>query len=142
MSEDDRNEKLEGAMKSLRDRTEAHGEPTMSDGSLFFGTTAIPLPDFELVTTTQEEWGCEASILAATDDGFVRVTTTIHRDGERAVGTELEADGPAIGPLKEGKPYRGPANLVGVDYDVYFEPIIDSDDAVIGAFLVAYPLAD
>jgi hypothetical protein len=142
MTNVDHADDLTAAMAELRERAERHGEPSLQGGVLFFGSTAIPKPDFEIVTSVHTSHGCTATIFVATDDGFSRATTTIVRDGERAVGTELDPAGPVIGPIRAGESYRGPADILGVVHDTYYEPIIDSDGAVIGAFLVGFPHSD
>jgi len=139
MSETNFDEELTGAMESLKERSFAHGDPSLQDGVLHFGQTALPKPDFEIVTLTQQDAGCEATIFALQEGKFIRVATTIHRDGTRGVGTELDPNGPVIGPVSRGDSYRGPADILGVAYNTYYEPITDSDGAVIGTFLVAYP---
>ena len=142
MASTDHADDLTAAMAELRERAERHGEPSLQDGVLYFGSTSIPKPDFEIVTSVHTSHGCTATIFVATDDGFSRATTTIVREGERAVGTDLDPAGPVIGPIRAGEAHRGPADILGVLHDTYYEPIIDSDGAVIGAFLVGFPHSD
>ena len=130
---------LTKAMAEIRARTEVHGEPSLRAGVLYFGATAIPKPDFEIVTALQTEHGCTATIFVAQGNGFIRVATNILRERKRAIGTELAPSGPVIGPLREGLAYRGEADILGVLHDTYYEPIRDSAGAVIGAFLVGFP---
>ena len=133
---------LTAAIAELRERAEQHGAPSLQDGVLYFGDTAIPKPDFEIVTSVYTGHGCTATIFVAAGDGFARATTTLVRDGDRAVGTELDPAGPVIGPIRAGQSYRGPADILGVMHDTYYEPIIDADGAVIGAYLVGFPHSD
>jgi len=142
MSESDHADALAAAMTELRERAEQHGEPSLQDGVLFFGDTAIPKPDFEIVTAVHTGFGCTATIFKADGEGFVRVATTIIRDGDRAVGTDLDPQGPAIGPIRDGQSYQGAADILGVLHDTRYEPIIDAGGAVIGAFLVGFPHED
>ncbi|CAB4877749.1 unannotated protein [freshwater metagenome] len=132
---------LNGAMSALRENAETHGEPSLRDGVLYFGSTAIPKPDFPIVTSVQSEFGCAATILVAEGDGFVRTATTMIVDAERAIATPLEATSPALAPLRDGQSYQGPAEILGTQYDAYYEPIIASDGSVIGSFLVAFATA-
>ncbi len=134
------NDALDGAMRDIQERAGQFGEASLKDGVLYFGSTAIPKPDFELVTKVHLDFGCAASIFVVRGDGFVRATTNIVREDHRALGTELDPSGPVIGPIKAGLSYRGPADILGVAYQTYYEPIRDSGGAVIGAFLVAFPL--
>ncbi len=134
-----RDEHLMAAMAELRSRAEHYGDPSLRDGVLTFGDTAMPPPGFPIVSGTEDAFGCAASIFAATGDGFVRATTSIHRDGVRVLRTELDPEGPVIGPLRRGEAYRGPAEILGVMTDTYYEPILDGDGAVIGAYYVGVP---
>ena len=129
------------AMADIRARAEAHGEPSLRNGVLYFGATAIPKPDYEIVTALQSSHGCSATIFVARDNGFIRVATNIFRAGSRGIGTELDRSGPVIEPLRKGVPYRGQADILGVLHDTYYEPIKDSAGTVIGAFLVGFPLS-
>jgi len=142
MTNVDHADDLTAAMAELRERAEQNGAPSLQDGALYFGSTAIPRPDFEIVTSVHTGHGCTATIFVAAGDGFERAATTIIRDGERAVGTELDPAGPVIGPIRAGQSYRGPADILGVVHDTYYEPIIDADGVVIGAFLVGFPHDD
>jgi hypothetical protein len=135
-------DQLTAAMADLRARAEQHGEPSLRDGVLHFGDAAIPRPDFPIVTGVEDQFGCTVSIFVVQGDGFVRATTNIHRDEVRALGTELDPTGPVIGPISGGESYRGPADILGVMHDTYYEPIVDGGGTVIGAFLVGYPHED
>src|SRR5690606_26606452 len=65
--------------------------------------------------------------------GDVRVATNVIKaDGTRAVGTRL-ARGPVYDAvLRDGKPYRGQADVLGKRYFVAYDPIKDASGAVIG----------
>ena len=129
-------------MAGLRSRAEQHGAPALRDGVLYFGEEAIPRPEFPIVAGVEDEFGCTASIFVAQGGGFVRATTNIHRDEVRALGTELDPTGPVIGPIMRGESYQGPADILGVMHDTYYEPIVADGGAVIGAYLVGFPHDD
>ena len=68
----------------------------------------------------------------------------VSKQGASTTGTgleqrllELEGTSPAVELLRQGQLYRGPANILGVAYDVCCEPIKDATGAAIGAYLVA-----
>ena len=138
MASQEREMALDAAMLDIQGRAGRFGAPSLTDGVLSFGTTAIPKPDYEIVTQVQSDFGCHASIFVAKGDGFVCATTNLFRDHHRALNTDLDPTGPVIGPIKAGVSYRGPADILGEAHDTYYEPIFDSDGAVIGAFLVAF----
>jgi hypothetical protein len=62
MTNVDHADDLTAAMAELRERAEQHGEPSLQDGVLFFGSTSIPKPDFEIVTSVHTGHGCTATI--------------------------------------------------------------------------------
>jgi methyl-accepting chemotaxis protein len=72
-----------------------------------------------------------------------RVTTNVKKsDGSRAVGTSL-----AVGPvydtvLKQGRPYRGEADILGTPFFVAYDPIKDAQGRVIGILYVGIPQAE
>jgi len=134
-------DELKAAMAGLRTRAEKYGLPSLRDGVLYFGEQAIPPPEFPIVTGVEDEFGCTATIFVAQGGGFMRATTNIHRDGVRALGTELDPTGPVIGPIARGESYRGSADILGVMHDTYYEPIVDGGGAVIGAYFVGFPHA-
>jgi len=134
-----RDEALDGAMLDIQERAERFGGASLKDGILYFGSTAIPKPDFEIVTKVHSDFGGAASIFVARGEGFVQAATSIFREHTRALDTDLDWSGPAIGSLRAGLSYRGAADILGEACDSYYEPIADNDGAVIGAFLVAFP---
>ena len=135
-------EKLDAAMEEIRSRAAHFGAPSLRNGVLHFGETSIPRPDYEIVTEVQTSHGCTASIFVRQGDDFVRAATNIFRDGDRAVDTLLDPNGPVIGPVRAGDAYRGPADILGVAHDTYYEPIFDDAGEVIGTFLVGFPQED
>ncbi|RYG07902.1 MAG: methyl-accepting chemotaxis protein, partial [Caulobacteraceae bacterium] len=56
--------------------------------------------------------------------GDMRVTTNVVKDdGKRAVGTRLKAGAVHDAVLRDGKPYRGTADILGKPYFVAYDPI-------------------
>jgi len=134
------NANLMKAMDELQTQAGATGDPSLRDGVLHFGEQAIPRPDFAIVNAVQEKHGTFATLFVAQGDSFVRAATNIFVEGERAIGTELDPQGPVIGQLRSGLGYAGPAQILDAHYDTYYEPIFDNAQAVIGAYLVAEPI--
>ncbi len=63
-------------------------------------------------------------------------TTVIKEDGSRALGTKLQ--GPAYDAvIRNGKPYRGEVNVLGVPYYAAYDPLKNGQGETIGAFAVA-----
>lgn len=65
--------------------------------------------------------------------GDERVSTTIMRDEQRAVGTKLD---PRIAKivLEDKKVYIGEADILGIPYATAYRPILDPDGNTLGAF--------
>ena len=75
--------------------------------------------------------------------GDLRVSTNVSRpDGSRAVGTKLAA-GPAYDTvLKDGRTYRGEADILGARYFTVYDPIRDATGSVIGILYVGVKKSD
>jgi PAS domain S-box-containing protein len=94
--------------------------------------------NYELPDRVKEIFGGTATIFM----GDVRVSTNVlQENGQRAVATRLT--GPAYDALfRQGSPYRGEANILGVPYFTAYDPIRDRDGRVIGALYVGVRKSD
>jgi len=124
-----------------------HGPPLIRSADPAAGVPVLCFGDLvisqggEIVDEVQKIMGGTATLFVRDGDNFVRVATNVlQEDGQRAVGTILDPNGPAIAALREGKPYRGPAAILGKSYLTGYDPIFSADGKVIGAFYVGYPL--
>lgn len=88
--------------------------------------------NFEAPDKVQKIFGGVATVFM----GDERVSTNVLDDeGNRAVGTKLI--GPAYTAIfKEGKPYRGEAQILGHPYLTAYDPIRDKNGSVIGVLFV------
>jgi methyl-accepting chemotaxis protein len=103
----------------------------VADGRLMAGNYIIN-GNFELPDKLKELCGGTATIFM----GDERVSTNVHKsDGTRAVGTRLEGP-PYDAVFKEGKPYRGEAQILGVPYFTAYEPLRNGKGETIGALYV------
>ncbi|NBB64492.1 chemotaxis protein [Pseudomonas sp. ODNR1LW] len=108
------------------------------DGKLYVGST--PMNDFvEPVDRIKTLVGGTATVFL----NDLRVTTNVVKDdGSRAVGTKLKP-GPVFDTvLKDGKPYRGQADILGKPYFVAYDPIKNAGGQTIGVLYVGIPKAD
>ncbi len=111
----------------LRDALYAHGEPRVVDGDLFFGTKRMN-GNFEEVDQVKSVAGGTATIFL----GDTRIATNVMKpDGTRAVGTQLAAGAAYDSVLRNGKTFRGDAEILGTSYVTVYEPIV-SGGKVIG----------
>ena len=88
--------------------------------------------NFELPDKLKEISGGTATIFM----GDTRVSTNVTKaDGSRAIGTKLQGSAYAA-IFKEGKPYRGEAEILGTPYFTAYDPITNSEGKTIGVLYV------
>jgi hypothetical protein len=61
------------------------------------------------------------------------------KDGNRAIGTMLDPNGPAIAAIRQGAAFYGVVDILGKKYDTGYEPIKVGSD-IIGIYYIGYPL--
>src|SRR6202171_5644346 len=73
---------------------------------------------------------------------FIRRTTNVKKEnGDRAVGTQLEADHPGQAGVRRGEAYKGPAMLFGNRFYTAYQPVFGASGKVIGIVYVGIPTA-
>ncbi|GAB7127218.1 methyl-accepting chemotaxis protein [Silvimonas sp. JCM 19000] len=139
-------ERVQGAMKLLRQRGEALGVAsagpvlTVKDQSvpdLLLGGTA-QANQFGLVDGVTDTLGGTATLFTRAGDAFVRVSTNVMKDGARAIGTPLDPKGKAYAALKQGQSFYGEVDILGAPYVTGYEPIFDSAHQAVGVWYVGY----
>ena len=102
------------------------------NGRLILGDYYVVNGDNEMPDTIFRITGSRATVFM----GNTRVATNILKaDGSRAIGTRLV--GPAYDAVfREGKRYRGEADILGIPYFTAYDPIRDPGGKVIGALFV------
>ncbi|KUG28691.1 methyl-accepting chemotaxis protein [hydrocarbon metagenome] len=97
--------------------------------------------NFEIVDRMQKMVGGTATIFQVLPGKMVRVSTNVRRpDGERAVGTYLDASSPVYQACLRGETYRGRALVVGDWYVTSYKPIMDADGKVLAVVYVGRPI--
>jgi methyl-accepting chemotaxis protein len=122
-------ESQETRLKTLRDLLQRHGSNfSVREGKLYVGNHVLN-GDFSIPDRLKELCGGTATIFM----GDERISTNVLKEnGSRAIGTKLT--GPAYDALfREGKPYRGEAEILGITYFTAYDPIKDARGEVIGA---------
>lgn len=75
--------------------------------------------------------------------GDTRIATNVTKpDGSRAVGTKLAAGPIYETVLRQGKPYRGEADILGVPYFTAYEPFQAADGSTLGILFTGVKQAD
>ncbi|MDO8990415.1 MAG: methyl-accepting chemotaxis protein [Sideroxyarcus sp.] len=93
---------------------------------------------YELVDGVVRVAGGTATLFVKSGEDFVRVSTNVKRDNERATGTILDPKGKAIAALREGKAFYGQVDILGNPYLAGYEPIRNAQGQVIGIWYVGY----
>ena len=129
--------KLDTNIELMRTLLYGRGDPRRAGDSLYFGDLLINGGN-EIVDEVQATHGGAATIFI----GDVRISTNIKdKSGKRLIGTRL-APGPAYeAALKDGRTYRGEAEIFGETYITIYEPIVVERD-VVGIIFVAVNKAE
>lgn len=130
--------KLEGDVKSLNQYSEAvNGTLYLRDGVLVSENGESIESENTVLDQFFEDTGTSAAIFKKDGNDFTRVSTNIMDErGQRAVGTQLGTDHPGRSTVLNGETYIGEATLFGESYMAAYEPFFDSDQQVIGIWVV------
>ena len=95
---------------------------------------------FQLVDDVTATMGGTATLFSRTGDDFVRVSTNVRKDnGDRAIGTVLDPNGPVIVQIRQGHSFYGVVDILGTPYVTGYEPIYTlGDTKPIGIWYVGY----
>jgi len=93
---------------------------------------------FELVDGVTALMGGTATLFVRDGGDFVRISTNVMKQGSRAIGTKLAADGKVIKLIRAGRAYYGQVDILGTPYVTGYEPIFDSNGEVVGIWYVGY----
>ena len=105
-----------------------------------FLALSLLLPVTMLISSaSMAETKLDASIFSYDGKDFIRTETTLMQDGQSAVGTKLDHDGPAYKALVGKHSYIGPATVFGRDYQADYAPLIGKDGKLTGALFVGVP---
>lgn len=128
---------VKGAMQALKDDTAKLGGAKLDGDALFFGSTKVN-EDYTVVDGVKAKHGGTATLFAKKGNNYVRVSTNVMKEGNRAVGTILDPSGPAYAAISQGKAFYGMVDILGKIYDTGYEPIKGDGDAIIGVYYVGY----
>ncbi|BFT29956.1 hypothetical protein D210916BOD24_11320 [Alteromonas sp. D210916BOD_24] len=94
--------------------------------------------NFTLVDGLTNVMGGTATLFSKTGDDFIRISTNVIKDGQRAIGTKLAAGGKAIKQIEQSEAYYGAVDILGSPYITGYEPMFDGAGNVIGIWYVGY----
>lgn len=94
---------------------------------------------FEYIDKLSEGLGVEATIFKKDQADYIRVLTSIvDENGERVIGTKLDATGVAYAEVSKGNQFVGDANILGISYVTIYKPIMSGNE-IIGIYFVGVP---
>lgn len=139
-------ERVKSSMALLKQRGEAIGEPNQTDIVTVKNTQARQLRlgnaeqanTFDLVDNLTSVMGGTATLFSKTGDDYIRVSTNVIKNGERAIGTKLAPDGKAIKKINQQEAYYGAVDILGSPYLTGYEPMFNSSGDVVGIWYVGY----
>ncbi|QLA16204.1 methyl-accepting chemotaxis protein [Desulfolutivibrio sulfoxidireducens] len=95
-------------------------------------TPGIDLGSHSFVDSVKKRTGVECTIF----EKDTRLTTTIVRDGKRAVGTKMDNPKVLETVLQKSQPFIARNIILGRDYDTAYWPLIDADGKTEGMFFI------
>lgn len=95
--------------------------------------------NIEIVEKYAALTGGNATVFVRDGDDFFRITTSLKKNnGERAIGTYLGKNHPGYQALINGQSFEGYAKLFGNEYMTVYQPIINTQNQVIGILYIGF----
>ncbi len=139
-------ERVKNSMQLLIERGTALGSAEL-DETVRVGTASAPelylgftpqANDFALVDGVTSIMGGTATLFTRQGNDFIRISTNVLRDGQRAIGTQLDPNGAAIRAILSGNAFYGQVDILGQPFLTGYEPIRDETGSTIGIWYVGY----
>ena len=110
--------------------------------SLYLGTEVLN-NNFDEVDEFKQMSGGVATVFVRSGEDFVRISTSLTKqDGNRAIGTVLDRQGPAYQRLLAGQSYIGRAVLFERSYMTQYSPVRDASGQVIAVLFIGFDYTD
>ncbi len=137
-----------GAMRLLIERGQQLGPASLGPSTQVKDKTVPNLllggrpqaNSYDLVDGVVKVIGGTATLFVKQGDEFVRISTNVKRDNERAIGTILDPKGKAIAAIRDGKAFYGVVDILGNPFLTGYEPIRDATGNTIGIWYVGYKI--
>lgn len=94
--------------------------------------------NYEFVDSIANITGGGATVFAKSGNNFIRIATSIRRDGKRAIGTLLNPQGKAYEAIRNGKSFHGTVDILGKPYLTHYEPIKNQNQETIAVLYVGF----
>lgn len=110
--------------------------------SLYLGSDVLN-NNFDKVDEFKQMSGGVATVFVRSGDDFIRVSTSLTKqDGNRAIGTVLDRNGPAYPRVSSGQTYIGRAVLFDRSYMTQYSPVRDASGKVIAVLFIGFDYTD
>lgn len=110
--------------------------------SLYLGSDLLN-NNFDEVDEFKQMSGGVATVFVRSGDDFIRVSTSLTKqDGNRAIGTVLDRNGPAYPRVFGGQTYIGRAVLFDRSYMTQYSPVRDTSGQVIAVLFIGFDYTD
>ncbi|MCS4307274.1 methyl-accepting chemotaxis protein [Rheinheimera pacifica] len=93
---------------------------------------------FELVDAVTAIMGGTATLFSRDNNDFVRISTNVITNNNRAIGTVLDPNGLAIAAIRRGTAFYGVVDILSNPFVTGYEPLKDGNNNVIGISYVGY----
>ncbi|MBB1124856.1 Cache 3/Cache 2 fusion domain-containing protein [Thiospirillum jenense] len=139
-------ERVKTAMSLLHKEIAIHGTAALGK-EIAIGTRQVPdlllggqpqANRFELVDEIKKLSGSTATLFVKQQQDFVRITTNVMHDGQRAIGTVLDPNGKAMQSIRMDRAFFGQVDILGNPFLTGYTPIHDATGSVIGVSYVGY----
>lgn len=137
---------VQGGIRLLMEKGKAMGMPVLGESVRIKG---LPVPDlmlgrtsvvnnYDLVDSTARAVGGTETLFVKAGNDYVRVSTNVMTQNNRAVGTKLDPDGAPYRAIQQGRSFYGMTEILGEPYLTGYEPMLDSTGSVVGVWFVGY----
>ncbi|UUN88631.1 methyl-accepting chemotaxis protein [Pseudomonas extremorientalis] len=110
--------------------------------SLYLGNQVLN-NNFNEVDDFKQMSGGVATVFVRSGEDFIRISTSLTKqDGNRAIGTVLDRQGPAYQRVLGGQTYIGRAVLFDRSYMTQYSPVRDSSGQVIAVLFIGFDYTD
>jgi len=131
--------KVKEALKVMKEEAVKLGVPRAEGSGLYFGTTKIN-GNYTIVDGVKTRFNCTATFFVKKGANYVRISTNVLNDGNRAVGTVLDPKGPAYAAISKGEAFYGNVDILGKKYEAGYEPVKNAAGETIGVYYVGFLL--
>jgi len=139
-------QQVQSSMKLLQQRIRQSGAvsqgPVVQVGAVQVADLLIAAQpqanQFQLVDELTAITGGTATLFSRDGDKFVRISTNVVTNNQRAIGTLLAPDGAAIKAIMQDQSFYGAVDILGNPFITAYEPLRNTEQQVIGIAYVGY----